>query len=293
MKILVTGSNGQLGAAIVSRFSNGHDVIGLTLPDLDIADGRAVVARVGREAPDVVVNCAAYNLVDRAEEEPLTALQVNSFAVRSLARAAGACGSAFVHYSSDFVFDGGATAPYDEQDEPNPRGVYAASKLLGDWFAAVVPRHYVLRVESLFGPPAPVAARKGSVDRIIEAIEQGQEVPAFVDRTVSPAYVVDVASATRALLERDAPSGLYHCVNSGHATWYELAGTAARLMGREAKLRRVTQDEAGLKVPRPRFCALSNRKLAGAGFEMPPWWDALGRHVRWLRSASGVSTPPR
>ena len=115
-----------------------------------------------RERPDVVVNCAADNDVDGAETEPLRALAVNAFAVRALARAADECGAALVHYSTDFVFDGTASRPYVETDEPNPQGVYAASKLLGEWFALEARRGFVLRVESLFGARRSGAALRAA-----------------------------------------------------------------------------------------------------------------------------------
>ena len=136
-----------------------------------------------------------------------------------------------MHYSTDFVFDGETDRPYVESDRPNPRGVYAASKLLGDWFAADAPRAYVLRVESLFGDPGAGATRRGSLGTIVERIRRGDEVPVFVDRTVSPSYTADIARATRAVLERQLPTGIYHCVNEGFATWAEIAGEAARLLG--------------------------------------------------------------
>ena len=120
-----------------------------------------------------------------------------------------------MHYSTDFVFDGKATRPYVEEDVPNPQSVYAQSKLLGEWFALEAPRAFVLRVESLFGG----ANAKSSIDRIAQAIAEGREAKVFRDRTVSPSYVVDVAAATRALVERGEP-GLYHCVGTGHANWH-------------------------------------------------------------------------
>jgi dTDP-4-dehydrorhamnose reductase len=138
--------------------------------------------------PEVVINCAAYNNVDRAEEEAVAALEVNAFGALSLSRAARAAGAVLVHYSTDFVFDGNADHPYSETDATNPRGVYAASKLLGDWFVLETPGAYVLRVESLFGEPGPDATRRGSLATIVERIRAGEEVPVFVDRTVSPSH---------------------------------------------------------------------------------------------------------
>ena len=185
-----------------------------------------------------------------------------------------------VHYSTDFVFDGRASEPYTETDEPNPRGAYAASKLLGDWFALEHPSAYVLRVESLFGEPGPGGGRTGSLGTIVSRIRAGEKTPVFVDRTVSPSYTADVARATRELLARDAPPGLYHCVNTGAATWAAIAEEVARLIDRPLTLEPITLESAALRASRPKYCALSNRKLQDAGIVMPEWRYALARFLK-------------
>ncbi len=275
MRVLVTGAAGQLGVCMVEGLGPGFEVVGLARSQLDLTDHRSVIETLSRLAPAVIVNCAAYNAVDAAEDHAVAALEANAFAVRTLARAAMEAGARLVHYSTDFVFDGAATTPYTEEDAPNPRSVYAASKLLGEWFARDAPRHYVLRVESLFGGPRG----KSSVDKIIAAILDDREVRVFADRTVSPSYVVDVVAATRSLLVRDAPDGLYHCVNSGMVTWHGLALELARVLGRQAHLVPTSLAEAKLRAARPAFCALSNAKLGRVGVAMPEWQDALRRFV--------------
>jgi len=275
MKIVVTGAAGQLGAAIVERYAARAEIVPVTRPALDLGDEAAVEAFIAQHAPDVVINCAAYNDVDGAEDHAPDALRVNAMAVRTLARAATLAGAALVHYGTDFVFDGLADRPYSEEDEPAPQSVYALSKLLGEWFAADVPRHYVLRVESLFGG----RARRSSVDRIADAIRAGEPSRVFTDRTVSPSYVQDVADATWHLLESAAPGGLYHCVNTGVTTWFELAQEIGRILDVEPNLVPVTVAEVPMKARRPQYAALSNAKLAGAGFRMPGWEDALRRYL--------------
>src|SRR5258706_3986157 len=162
MRIAILGSQGQLGAALVRECAAGHDVVALTHADLDLTDDLAVAAAIPRIAPDAVLNCAAYNDVDGAEDHPVEALNLNAFGVRALARAAAEQRAALVHFSTDFVFDGTASAPYTEEDRPSPRSVYATSKLLGEWFALDAPRGYVVRVETLFGR-APGRPAKGTV----------------------------------------------------------------------------------------------------------------------------------
>lgn len=275
MKILVTGAAGQLGGAIVQRFGSRADLVSVTRADLDITDTAAIEPFIARHGPDVVINCAAYNDVDGAEDDPQSALRVNALAVRALARGAVAARAAFVHYGTDFVFDGFVDRAWSENDEPSPQSVYASSKLLGEWFATDVPRHYVLRVESLFGG----AARRGSVDRVADAIRAGQSVRVFVDRTVTPSFVNDVADATWTLLDVSAPPGLYHCVNSGGTTWFELAREIGRLLGIDPELVPVKVADVPMKAKRPQYAALSNAKLASAGVPMPPWQDALKRYL--------------
>lgn len=279
-RVVVTGASGQLGRAIVEAFGAGCGVTALSRRDLDITDHAAVMRLIGGLRPDVVINCAAYNDVDGAEEHAAEALNVNAFAVCSLARAAAEAGATLVHYGTDFVFDGETTRPYREEDPPRPRSFYGSSKLIGEWFARDAPAHVVLRVESLFGGPALTAtSRRGSVDTIIDALAAGAEARVFTDRTVSPSYVVDVAAATWTLIERGVAPGLYHCVNTGYCTWRELGEEIARLLQRPPRLAPISVAEFPLRAPRPRFCALSNAKLRAAGLNMPPWQDALARHL--------------
>lgn len=279
-RVMVTGASGQLGAVIVRTFADA-EVVAHTRASLDVTDGAAVARAVAAATPQLIVNCTAYNDVDGAESAPLAALAVNAFAVRNLARAAATVDATLVHYSTDFVFDGTAGTPYDEQAAPAPRSTYAASKLLGEWFALDAPRAFVLRVESLFGSPRDWTGRRGTLDGLVSAIEAGREARVFTDRVVSPSYTPDVAAATRHLVEADAEPGLYHCVNAGQGTWHDVALEAARVLGVPPRLVPMTMDQVAMKARRPKFCALSPAKLAAAGFSMPAWTDALRR---WLES---------
>ena len=141
------------------------------------------------------------------------------------------------------------------------------------------PRAYVLRVESLFGEPGGSGVRRGSLGTIVSRIRSGGEVPVFVDRTVSPSYCADVATATRMILTSELPFGLYHCVNDGAASWETVARTAAELLGLPLRIAPLTLETAALRARRPRYCALSPEKLAAAGVRMPTWQDALKRYL--------------
>lgn len=279
MRVVVTGARGLLGSAIVREFSRDSDVVALDRAKLDVTDPRSLAAVMAAERPDLLINCAAYNDVDGAEDAPARALDTNAFAVLALSRAAAAADATLVHYSSDFVFDGETDRPYTEEDRPNPQSAYAASKLLGDWFALEAPRAYVLRVESLFGPSGPDGARRGSLGTIVDRIKAREEVPVFVDRVVSPSYTPDLARATRGLVEGVAPYGLYHCVNTGHASWASVAEHAAALSGLPLRARPLTLAGVQLRARRPRYCALSNAKLAAAGVPMRGWREALAEFL--------------
>jgi dTDP-4-dehydrorhamnose reductase len=283
MRILVTGASGLLGSAVTATFRACGDEMHVTgHAALDIVDDGAVDRLARQIQPDVIVNCAAYNDVDAAETNVEAALAVNAFGVLALARAARQHGAILIHYSTDFVFDGETDRPYVEEDPPNPRSVYAASKLLGEWFAADATRYYILRVESLFGGPGVrTGSRRGSLGTIVDRIRAGGVVPVFVDRTVSPSFTPDVAAATRALIHSGAPWGLYHCVNSGLGSWRDVAEEAARRLGVDlnGRIRELTLESVAAPAPRPRFCAMSPARMASLGIVMPTWQDALKRYL--------------
>jgi dTDP-4-dehydrorhamnose reductase len=275
VRILLTGAAGQLGTTIARAYAGRAQVLPVTRAILDLDDSAAVETFIAREHPDVVINCAAYNNVDGAEDDAVGALRVNALAVRAMARAAAEAGALLVHYGTDFVFDGREDRPHTEDDEPKPHSVYGASKLLGEWFAADCPRHYVLRVESLFGG----IQRRSTIDRIADTIRKGEPARVFVDRTVTPSFVEDVAGATWTLMENAAPFGVYHCVNTGVTTWFELAKEIGRRLAIEPDLVPVKVADVPMRARRPQYAALSNEKLAKAGCRMPAWEDALGRYL--------------
>ncbi len=278
MKVVVTGAAGRLGPALLRAATAAYGkpaVVALTHDALDVSDDAAVKTAVVRTRPEAILNAAAYTDVDGAEDAAETALSVNAFGVRALAEAAADVGATLVHYSTDFVFDGTKGAPYVETDDPNPLAVYAASKLLGEWFAEGATR-YVLRVESLFG-----GARGGTVDRMADALLAGREVHAFTDRVVSPTSVDDVAAATIKLLDALPAPGLYHCTSTGHARWIDIAYELARQLNvASPDIRPTTLEEMALRAPRPKYCALSSDKLAATGITMPTWQDAIARYAR-------------
>ncbi len=278
-RVLLVGAGAQLAGALIERLTPACTLIPRTRPQLDVTSARAVDEAVAEVAPDVVVNCASFNDVDGAERDPVTALRVNGLAVGHLADACRRSGAVLVHYSTDFVFDPVVDPGMLREDDPlSPGSIYAQSKLLGEVLARRAPRHYVLRVASLFG------GRRGhsSLDRIASALDGGAPVKAFANRTVTPSYVVDLAEALVATLDRAVPYGLYHCVNTGRTTWVDVATALARALGRNpAELVVPTPfDPAMFPARRPTYAALSNAAIAAHGVVLPGWEDAIMRFAR-------------
>lgn len=280
-RVAVVGAVGRLGCRLCEDLeSAGRDVIALSRTDLDVTDANAV-ARVIRDGePHVVINCTAYNAVDAAETDVATAYAVNALAPGALARAADAVGALFVHYGTDFVFDGYSRTPYVEDDQTNPLSAYGASKLAGEIeVRRTIGRHYILRVASLFGGTG-VREHRPTIDAIADLCASGKPVRALIDRTVSPSHVSDVARVTCELLEGAAEYGTYHCVSSGDTTWYDLARHIASCLGVSAPIEPLSVSQLTTAARRPQFCALSNMKIRAGGFELPDWQSAVERHLR-------------
>ena len=292
MKIAIVGGAGQLGSALVRELSGDHvHVIGLTRRAVDVTSPDAL-DHLTSLAPDVIINCSAWNDVDGAETQPDAAFAVNRDGVALLAKAAGRCDAVLVHFSTDFVFDGAAGEPYVEESIASPLNAYGRSKLAGEQAARQLDRHYVLRLSSVFGGRMGEGRGGwGTIDRIVDALVAGREIRAFADRTVSPSYTVDVARATRALLTLGAPFGVYHCVSSEWTTWHRLAEEAARLVQSPSRIVPVSAADAVTVATRPRFCALSNAKLTAAGISMPAWQHALRRHVAVRSGRAPLGSP--
>jgi dTDP-4-dehydrorhamnose reductase len=287
VRIVVTGASGRLGGVLcVELVSAGHDLLTLDRGELDITRAEQVTAVIDHLRPEVIINCAAYNAVDAAQTDRAAAFALNAHAPALLAAAGDAAGAVFVHFSSDFVFDGEAGEAYTEAHPTNPLNVYGASKLAGEAAVRQASRHYILRVSSLFGG----VGRNGhhaTVDYIADSLVAGTTVRAAVDRTVTPSYAPDVARATLAMLAGHIPYGTYHCANPTATTWYELAQEVARQLGSNARVEPVRAADLSTIAPRPRACALANQKLASLGILMPAWQSAIRRHLV-LRHAPAV-----
>ncbi len=289
MRVLITGAGGQLAADLATTFEQaGHAVSRRARAELDIADDAAVRATLEDTAPDVILNPAAYNRVDDAEQDPALSFSVNAFGPRALARATANRDAILVHYSTDYVVDGAKGMPYTEDDAPLPLSAYASSKLAGEYFArTLAPRHYALRVCGLFGLAGRATRHGNFVETMLRAAANGRSLRVVADQVVAPTATRDVAAATLALLERAAPHGLYHCTASGETSWYDYARAIFEFAGVAADLGPTTAAEYAAPAPRPSYSILDNAKLERAVGTRPRHWrDALEEYLSTRQKSS-------
>lgn len=274
MKTLLIGSEGQVGTEIIRVF--GPDLVACDVPEVDITDRTTIDRAFAACSPDMVINTAAYHNVPDCEKNPEKAFRVNVLGVRNLAAACRAAGCGLVHFSTDYVFDGRKSAPYDENDVPCPLNTYAISKLAGEFFARLVDRHYVVRLSSVFG----VAGSKGKggsnfVKAMLARAKAGEKARVSVNITSSPTYARDAARLVRELLEGGHPPGVYHGANGGSCTWHEFAVEIFRLIGYKTEVAEKVETEEEAGVRRPLYSALVSVKL-------PPqrsWKEALVEYL--------------
>lgn len=292
MKIAVTGAYGQLGSELCRLLDS--EAAGLEIDTLDLTDGPAVGETLRSLRPRVVINCAAYTQVDRAESQAEACRAVNATAVEHLARACGRLDCPLVQISTDYVFGGrpDRTTPYREDDPPSPRGVYAQTKFEGERAAARHSKHLIVRTCGLYA--RPVDERAGNfVKTMLRLGRAGNEVRVVADQHCTPSYVPHVARAILFLAgvnrPEPAPWGVYHVTNRGATTWHEFAGEIFRLAGMEVSLRPITTAEYAAAAPRPAYSVLDTTKYdALGGPVMPDWKAALAEYVAQWKKVSRV-----
>lgn len=272
MHVLILGAKGMLGHALVQEFE-GEDVTAWDKDELDITDEQAVSEYLPALEPDVVVNAAAYTNVERAEDEPEEADAVNGHAVGNLAITCAEADIPLLHISTDYVFDGTKQEGYAEDDEPtNPVNAYGRSKLLGETLLKETGKNFwLVRTAWLFGPNG-----KNFVEKIRERLETENVLRVVADQHGSLTYTKDLAQALHALMTDRAPYGTYHLVNSGVATWADIATEIARLRNRQIPLERIPSAAYPSKARRPSWSALRNTKR-------PPlrsWNEAVAHYLR-------------
>lgn len=284
--IVIVGALGQLGRALAQRLVDRSPVL-LGLAELDIADPAAVDRRLRELQPEVVINTAAFNHVDDAEQRGDEAFRANALGPWALARATRERGVLLVHFSTDYVFGGDARAPYGEDDEPAPQSVYAASKLAGERLVAGAnPRHMVIRTAGLFGRVGETGKGRSFVDTMLRLGAERTRLRVVDDQRMSPTSAADLAAKVIDLVDRWRTSGsaellgLYHVTNTGQCTWFELAREILRLSGSSAVVEPVSTAEYGARAPRPAYSVLARRHLARLDLDdLRPWPAAVAEYV--------------
>lgn len=278
MKILITGANGQLATEFRRYFeaSGTRKVTALSRKELDISDYGSVSEAFSAHNPSVVINCAAYNLVDRAEDDREAAFAVNATGAGNIAALCRKNGAFFVHYSTDYVFDGTKENYYSETDNTYPLNVYGESKLSGELMLARETDNFLLfRVSWVFGP--------GTANFLYKLGEwaKEREVLKIVCNQVSvPTYTGDIVKYSVAAIEKGI-KGVYHLPNSGYASRYEVARYYIERLGLRRTVLPVDSNFFDERARRPYFSAMSNKKLSmELGVEIPKWTDAVDRFVK-------------
>src|SRR5215207_6333716 len=279
MKVVITGAGGLVGGCLARRLGQRHEVLAPRRVELDVTDAAAVGRFIDEARPRLVVNCAVLG-VDECEREPAAARAVNADATRSLAAAAASVGAEFLHFSTNYVFDGERREPYDERDEPRPINVYGRTEEEGERASFEAnPRSYVVRTSWVFG-----AGKESFLSTAHRELAAGRRVRAIRDTWASVTFVEDLISRVEEIVGASR-HGLYHVVNEGVCTYEDFAREAARLAGPDegeaARLvETVTESQVQRPARRPRYTPL--RCATSAELGLPPlrhWRQALAAYV--------------
>lgn len=285
MKILILGAKGNLGCQLSDVFNNGkYEVISWDREEVDICDKELIFKKINDIKFSVIINAAAYNAVDKCEEDKAQyelAKKLNGDAVRYLAEAALSAGSILVHYSSDYVFSGDKKGGYKENEKPDPINIYGETKLAGE--KEILEKissglkWYIIRTSKLFGPIGKSDMAKPSFfDIMLKLSKEKEEIDVVNEETSCFTYTPDLAKATKELVESNKVSGIYHIVNSNPCTWYSAAIELFRIAGKNIKVNAVKSDKFPRPAKRPKYSVLLNTKLD----TMRDWREALKEYLQ-------------
>lgn len=280
MKVLVTGKNGQLGYDICKELENRKiECLGTTRNELDLCDEQSIKSCIMSYKPDVVVHCAAYTAVDRAEDEPELAKKVNAQGTLHIAKVCKEIGAKLIYISTDYVFHGDGEQFYEVDDEVNPLGVYGKTKLEGEIAVReLLDRYFIVRISWVFG-------KNGSnfVKTMLRLSETRDELSVVCDQIGSPTYTKDLAPLLCDMAESDK-YGIYHATNDGTCSWAEFASEIFAITGKNIKVNSIPSTQYPTRAKRPLNSRMSKKSLKDAGFEwLPQWKDALLRYLNEIR----------
>lgn len=286
MKILVTGSNGQLGHEMRNVLED--KLPGVTLytdiHDLDLTDSKAVEKFITDNDITHIVNCAAYTNVDKAEEDKHLCTEVNVNAVKNLAVSADAHGAKVIHISTDYVFDGKAHKPYKESDKVNPISQYGTTKRAGETaLLALAPESVIIRTAWLYSPYG-----KNFVKTMRRLGRELPEIKVVADQVGTPTYARDLADAVYAVLtSHQWVPGIYHFTDEGVCSWYDFTKSIHKLSGiTDCKVSPIPSEDYPTPAARPFYSVLDKSRIkATYGVEIPHWEDSLAKCIRRLEEA--------
>lgn len=285
MKVLVTGAQGQLGHDVVAGFKTTKAAcLGVGRQELDVADEIQTRTFIGEQRPDVVVHCAAYTAVDRAEDDREACRAVNVLGTRHVAQACAAINAKLIYISTDYVFDGKGDRPFEVDDRPAPLNYYGLTKYAGELQVQELLRHFfIIRVSWVFGVHG-----NNFVKTMLRLGREKKELRVVADQIGSPTYTRDVARLIVDMAATDS-YGIYHATNEGYCSWYEFAREIFHMAGLAVDVKPVPTAEYPTKAARPQNSRLSKRKLAEGGFgRLPVWQDAVRRYLAQLAASNGV-----
>lgn len=276
MRIIITGANGQLARDFQKALENyNYTVTALDKKILDISDLNIVTEVVSKYNPDIILNCAAYNFVDKAEEDFDTAYSVNASGVKNLALACKKNNALLVHYSSDYIFDGTKEDFYTEEDEPNPINKYGKSKLSGERLLKQETDNFLLfRLSWVFGE-----GKQNFLYKLSEWAKEDRVLKIVCDQISVPTYTRDIVSLTMFAIDKGL-RGVYHLTNSGYASRYEVARYFIERLGMDNLILPVSSDYFPSVAKRPYFSAMSNLKLSkDLSVNIPDWKFGIERYI--------------
>jgi len=279
MRILITGARGQLGTDLFRSLS-GHELIPCSHEELDVSDKNKVYNLLNNHQPDAVINTAAYHKVDDCESYPEKTFAVNTFGPWYLAMACRKYSAKLVHISTNFVFDGTADRPYQENDLPMPLNVYGTAKLSGEHLVrSTLDQHFIVRTTGLFGFATGGGKGYNFVEVMIRAGMEGKDITVVNDQVVSPTATEDLARAITELVVTDE-YGTYHITNSGACSYFEFTQTIYRKTGIDALVKPTSTGSYGAPAARPLYSVLDNSKFLTLGMaKMSSWEEALDAYL--------------
>lgn len=267
----------MLGQELVRTFHD-HEILAWDREECDITDKEEIQTKIREQKPDVIINAAAYNNVDKAEEEKDVADKLNGYSVGYLAEVAKEIGAVMVHYSTEYVFNGENKDGYKEDDRPDPISVYGTSKYLGELeLAKFTDKYYLIRLSRLFGKMGSgEGVKKSFIDIMVELSKTKDELDVVDEEVSSPTYASDLARLTRNIIEGDYAYGIYHGANRGACTWYGFAQDIFKIIEKNVKLNPVDGSKFPRPAKRPAYAVLLNTKLP----EARTWQEALWEYLK-------------